>query len=480
MFKNSFKRKSLSIAVAVSLLSGMLALAGTALAKTAGHTAHSIPAAQSKDGNPLKGLFPFEDGTDTAFPHSMEWFYISVKEVQTGMNTFDWTALEKHLDAISERGHQAAFRFYYDYPGEPTGVPQFLIDGGLKLNAYDEPDNLGGSGYSPDYEDQNFRTSMQNFIKAFGEKYDGDARIGFITIGLLGFWGEWHTWPYDGWNPPKENWTPSTAVYTEVLTAFDKAFNITPLCMREPKEGVPNSTADVGYHDDSFCRATLTADAGGQSWSFMERLTAAKEQNKWMTNPVGGEIYPADQGTIFSSTPWMGGEGQTWDACLAQAHPSWLICHKIEEYTGETLNNAIKASKQLGYDFRVTKSYFDNFTTSDSLYLGIDIKNIGIAPFYYDHNTWPIQVGVKKAGKLVKSWTTKWDLDTIPADGKVKTFEYSVAKPGLAAGTYTICIKVVNPLKNGNILGFANKGQNKDGWLDLGKFKVTKSPAKKK
>lgn len=473
------KRKALYFMAATALFAGMFSSAGIAMAKTSGHTAHNVPAAISKDGNPLKGLFPFEDGTDTAFPHSMEWFYIPVKDVQTGMNTFDFTALEKHLKEISGRGHQAAFRFYYDYPGKPTGVPDFLLEGGLKMNPYDEPDNLGGSGLSPDYEDVNFRASMQNFIKAFGASYDGDPRIGFITIGLLGFWGEWHTWPYDGWNPPKENWTPSNEVYQEVLTAFDQAFDITPLCVREPKDGIEHSTADIGYHDDSFGRATLTADAGGQSWSFMEKVTAAKEQNKWKTNPIGGEIYPVDQMTIFASDPFTGGEGQTWDACLAQAHPTWLMCHKIQEYTGETKKNALKASHQLGYDFRVTKAYYDDMTADEPFYLGIGIKNIGIAPFYYDHTTWPIEIGVKKSGKLVKHWTTDWDLDRIAADHKTITFEYSVAKPDLPSGTYTMCIRVVNPLANGDILGFANKGQNTDGWLDLGTFEITKTFNKK-
>jgi hypothetical protein len=30
------------------------------------------------------------------------------------------------------------------------------------------------------------------FIAALGRRYDGDSRIGFITAGLLGGWGEWH------------------------------------------------------------------------------------------------------------------------------------------------------------------------------------------------------------------------------------------------------------------------------------------------
>lgn len=468
-------KKVTAFILSISLIIGVFMMnqsTDTVLAGTAGHTPHSIGAGASFENNPLKGFVPFDYST-TTFPHSMEWFYISVRDVQTGMNTFNWSALENRLNAISGRGHQAVFRFYYDYPGEPTGVPQFLIDGGLTMRYYNEPENLGGAGYCPDYENQTFRTSMLNFIRAFGTKYDGDPRIGYITLGLLGFWGEWHNWPYDeDTSDGKANWNISNTVFTEVLTTFDTYFNKTQLCVREPKSGVPNSSANIGYHDDSFGYATLSEAKGGQSWSFVQKLINLNQQNKWMTNAIGGEIYPPDQSSIFSGTTWQGSTNQSWSACLSEARPTWLMCDQIRNYTGNTLTNAKTAAKQLGYDFRVTTAYYDNLSASSPLYLGIDIKNIGIAPFYYNHTMWPVQVGIKQNGAVVKSWTTTWDLNTIPADGTTKTFEHTVAAPGLAAGTYNMCIRVVNPLTNGNKLGFANAGQNADGWLDLGSFTV--------
>lgn len=472
------KRKVLSITLSMALLIGMFCIGGQtnrASASTAGHTAHNIGTGTSFDNNPLKGFVPF-DGSTTTFPHSLEWFYISVREVQTGMNTFNWTALENRLNAIAARGHQAVFRFYYDYPSMSTGVPQFLIDAGVTMRYYNEPANLGGGGYCPDYENQTFRTSMKNFISAFGAKYDGDSRIGFITLGLLGFWGEWHNWPYDAdTSDGKPNWDISTTVLSEVLTAFDTAFNKTELCVREPKSGVPNASSDIGYHDDSFGYATLSAAAGGQTWSYGQKLVEQNQQNRWQTNCIGGEIYPPDQTSIFTNTPWQGSTGQTWQACLNEARPSWLMCEQIKNYSGSTLANAKIASKQMGYDFQVATAYYDNISISNSLYLGIDIKNIGIAPFYYDHTMWPVQVGVKQGGTLVKSWNTTWDLNTIPANASIKTFEFTASNPGLAQGTYNMCIKVINPLANGNKLGFANSGQNADGWLDLGAFTVTAS-----
>lgn len=468
-------KKVVALTLSLSLIIGVFIMyksTDPALASTAGHTAHAISPAASFDNNPLKGFVPFDYST-TTFPHSLEWFYISVREVQTGMNTFNWSALESRLDTIAGRGHQAIFRFYYDYPGETTGVPQFLIDGGLTMRYYDEPTDLGGAGFSPDYENQTFRTSMQNFIKAFGTKYDGDPRIGYITLGLLGFWGEWHNWPYDeDTSDGKANWNISNTVYTEVLTAFDSYFNKTQLCVREPKSGVPNASANIGYHDDSFGYATLSAAKGGQSWSYGQKLIDLNQRNKWKTNTIGGEIYPPDQNTIFSGTTWQGSTSQSWAACLSEAHPTWLMCDQMKYYCGNTLTNAKTAAKQLGYDFRVKTAYYDNISTSAPLYLGIEITNIGIAPFYYDHTMWPVEIGVKQNGALVKSWTTTWDLNTIPADGSIKTLEYTITSPSLAAGSYSMCIKVVNPLVNGNKLGFANAGQNADGWLDLGTFTV--------
>jgi hypothetical protein len=64
-------------------------------------------------------------------------------------------------------------------------VPQYLIDKGIKLNTY--TDFLGG-GVSPDYGDAMLLQAIQQFIVAFGAKYDGDRRLAFVTLGLLGFW----------------------------------------------------------------------------------------------------------------------------------------------------------------------------------------------------------------------------------------------------------------------------------------------------
>ncbi len=175
------------ILVLVLLTATLLTACGAKLEK------HAIAAGETPEVNPLKGLFPYS--ADIDFPYSLEWFYLPVSSVHLDEGVFDWTALEYRLNVIATRGHQAVLRFYYDCPGDESGIPQYLLDAGVKVRAYDEPTDLGGGGYCPDYSDPIMRQSMQEFIAEFGKQYDGDPRIGFITEGLLGFWGEWHNCP---------------------------------------------------------------------------------------------------------------------------------------------------------------------------------------------------------------------------------------------------------------------------------------------
>ncbi|MBE5958888.1 MAG: DUF4832 domain-containing protein [Lachnospiraceae bacterium] len=433
---------------------------------------HNVPKGTSSVANPLKGMFGYSEEDNFSFPHSMEWFYIPVSAVQTGMNTFNWTALEKKLNDVASRGHQSVFRFYYDYPGEGNGVPQFVKDQGLTMRYYNEPNDLGGSGYCPDYENAYFRQSMQSFISEFGKQYDGDGRIGFLTIGLLGFWGEWHNWPYDeDTSDGKPDWSISTTVYREVLDAFDNAFNKTKICVREPKDGINFGNYNVGYHDDSFGYATLSQANGGQDWSFMQKLKNAKVQDKWKTECIGGEIYPPSQNQIFSGQP---GDYQDWNKCLNEAHATWMLNENIKYYSGTSYTRAVEAAKQLGYDLQVDKAYYsDVVNEGEEIPFTVKIANIGTAPFYYGHDVWPVRVGIKSGTSLNVVGDTNWDLNTIAA-GESKSFSYSLPST-LSEGTYDICIKVVNPIENGVNFSFANLNQDSNGWLTIGSVQVKKN-----
>lgn len=415
--------------------------------------------------NPLKGFLPYA-GTYTTFPHSMEWGYLSLRSLMPGATNFDWTPLDNLLTGIAQRGHQAVFRIYLDYPSKPTGIPQYLLDAGLKTHTYTDYGNANIS-LSPDYENPLLRQALTNFIAALGARYDGDPRVGFITVGLLGFWGEWHTYPYD-W------WFASVTVQNEVLSAYEAAFSHTRLLVRKPAGSSPGARR-LGYHDDSFAYETLDPP----NWMFLGLLKAAAETNKWRTQPIGGEVRPEVQLCMWDAnqTPCVPG-GQEYNTCVDRTHASWMLNHGAfaPGFSGAEKELALAGARRLGYELYVSRADLSAATETDPLSVALQIRNCGVAPFYYD---WPVLIrALDHNGSARPTWTTKWKLPSLlPADTNT-TWSVTVAEPALPAGTYTLLLGVPNPLANSVPLRFANDTQDADlaGWLTLGQVTVGPGP----
>lgn len=133
---------------------------------------------------------------------SIEFHYLPLSGVMDGPNTFDFDAgLEPVLIDSASRAMHSVVRFYLEYPGNPTGVPLYLISGGLEMTPYNKTETIG-AGVSPNYHDPTLIAAIISFASAFGARYDGDPRLAAIQIGLLGHWGEWHTWPGKFGYPP--------------------------------------------------------------------------------------------------------------------------------------------------------------------------------------------------------------------------------------------------------------------------------------
>jgi hypothetical protein len=150
-----------------------------------------LESAPSPPDNPLKGLVPYADYADedkSHFPHSLEFDYLSLAELMRGPSDFEWEPLDTLLDKIAARGNQAVFRIWIEYPGRESGLPDYLKEEGVKVTSWKNADDEK-TCYSPDYDDKRVVSALEAFIGALGRRYDGDPRIGFITAGLLGSWG---------------------------------------------------------------------------------------------------------------------------------------------------------------------------------------------------------------------------------------------------------------------------------------------------
>ncbi|MFI5728813.1 DUF4832 domain-containing protein [Kribbella sp. NPDC051587] len=470
-------------------------------------TAHPLTAAPGPVDNPLKGFARFfspGSNQNTGYPHSLTWSYFGLSEVMTNATncgSYDWSLVDQALNESATYGNQTAMRFYLEYPGgsgtHPGNAIPHCFDGHVtyRNNAY-------WNTTSPDYDSAYLLTAVKNFIAAFGARYDGDPRIGFIHTGIVGLWGEWHTWPYDTDTSSDSypNYMPTDAHGKEILQAYDDAFNTTKLEVRYPGSGGSAANSlNIGYHDDSFCfregsplaGVTLPVSMGGAGYSQLQHALDQGVENKWITNSMGGEVRPEIQPQAFANWPGGSGAVDNMKACIELEHATWKMNEQSAGYS-PTDPNVAAAVRLMGYNLGVTNAYYKN-SVSGTAKIGVQISNDGVAPFYYP---WKVTLGLKNsAGTVVKSWDTPWDLRTVMprtirafpdwgvgADptyrdfGYAQYFENTVDLTGVANSNYQLVLRVKNPLEtvnaNAKKLRFANASQNADGWLGLGAITV--------
>jgi hypothetical protein len=412
--------------------------------------------------NPLKGLLPFR-GRYTAFPHSMEWGYIPWKDIQQGEDAFTWAPLDAFLDDIAGRGHQAVFRIYADYPNTPPALPDFLS--GVARREYSDHNNgKQALSYAPDYDDPRMVRAMRRLIAALGARYDGDARIAFVTVGLLGFWGEWHAY-----RPSCncDDWMASPATQRVVLDAFDDAFDRTKVLVRYADVGWDGH--EMGFHDDSFAFNTVDPP----DWFFMGRVRRADAIRQWRHHPIGGELTPTLQHCAFS-VPACTPPGQEFGRSVDATHASWLMDHFAFQWghTGGDYDRALAAARSLGYELFVSAVKLSDTKAGKAIDVEVRLHNRGVAPFYYD---WPVWLGVAdEHGQVVASFRTGWRLTRVIDPGKAVRFRAEVNDRRLRPGRYTVLMRAQNPLPNGKPLVFANAAWGRDvrDWLSLGDIMV--------
>ena len=332
----------------------------------AGTNYYSLGISGAPSNNPLKGFMPYA-GTYATFPHSMEWSYLSLRSLMSGPTNFDWAGLDALIGSVASRGHQTVFRIYLDYPAKPTGIPQYLLDAGLATHNYTDFSNKGIS-VSPDYENPLLGQALTNFIAALGARYDGDPRIGFITLGLLGFWGEWHTYPHD-------SWFASTTVQDRVMSAYEAAFSRTKLLVRYPS-GTNPAARRLGYHDDSFTYQTIAPPA----WMFLGLLKAAGDTEKWRTQPIGGEVRPEIQLCMWdASQTSCVPAGQEFTRCVDLAHASWMLNYGVFSpgFTGAQKDLALAGAQRMGYTLCISNALLVDASVSMPLQVSVWLGNLG-------------------------------------------------------------------------------------------------------
>ena len=403
--------------------------------------------------NPLKGWCPYVNAGPIRQPYSMVFLYAPWKDLEPEEGRYDFERWEaKSWSEPAARGKHVVFRVFVDYPGRPSGLPDWLKAQGIKQTRYTDH----GGGLAPDYDDPRLLTAMERLIAALGRRYDADPRVGFVQLGLLGFWGEWHTWPVD-------TLYASRATERRVIEAYHRAFPH-KLLMARTANHFAGEQPWLGYHDDMFPEDT----DDGHDYSFLAGFRRAGRVDNWKVAAIGGEMVP------HQAREWLGPQNDQTLAITERAHFTWVgpYCPALDRTEDPAFRARSEALvRRLGYQFRLDEvRHPATVAPGGAVAVAIRATNEGVAPFYYP---WSVELGlVDAAGVVVARRPLAADVRTwLPGAFELKG-EIPAAVPAVPAGRYSLALGIVDPMTARPAIRFANDLPVRDGWTILGTVDV--------
>ena len=328
--------------------------------------------------------------------------YQQWNKLNPAKGVYDWTELEKLLNALAEHNMTYALRVLpytpsfikSDFPPqeEYDWTPPFVYEMGAKKIQID----LRGTeyhAYAPVWDDSIYIWAAKEFAKALAEKYDGDPRIEYIDIRTFGEWGEWHTSHMLG------SVMPADSVLKDMLDYYASVFKKTQLVL--PSNGfgdVYTHALDLGItkRDDGFIGIPGRPDTLLRAYN-ANLPTIAENIAGYKTMLANDDLIPG------GTQKWT---AERWVDAITTAHLTYYVLDQDNDcgYYFYKDNKALadSMSKVIGYNFTVTRAELLTIAGADNASstaensadtaagnvatntLNITIKNTGVAPCFFD------------------------------------------------------------------------------------------------
>jgi len=301
----------------------------------------------------------------------LEYSYMKYGDVVSDRGRYDWSAMDRLLQQVAARGHQAIVRYYFVYPGRPTTVPRYIK--GLadyhEMQAKSEGKPTGFADWSHD----ELKRFTLEFYENLAQRYDADPRLAFLETGF-GLWAEYHI--YDG--PMRLGKTfPDKAFQADFARHLSRVFHKTPWLISvdaaDDSRAPFSSDRDLlklpfGVFDDSFL-CQQHARENEPNWNVMGR-------ERWKRAPAGGEFsYYTERDQKLALAP-TGPHGIPFEQAAAAFRITFMIGDGQPRY--QPMARISAAGMACGYRLRIRE-----FEASPSR-SRVEVANTGVAPIYHD------------------------------------------------------------------------------------------------
>ena len=134
------------------------------------------------------------------------------------------------------------------------------------------------------------------------------------------------------------------------------------------------------------------------------------------------------------------------------------------------IERAKQKVRRMGYEFHCPRVRIDS-ADDGRFRVTLETENRGVAPFYYD---WKAQWGLLREGQTTKTFPASGQVTGLLPDQLPRQWTETLDVSGVKPGTYTLAVRIPNPMPTGFPLRFANQEQDADveGWLSLGMVQV--------
>ena len=123
------------------------------------------------------------------------WSYLEPEE-----GKFNWSVLDEMVEKWTAKGYGISIRITSKETGtkpieQQYATPLWVKEAGCKGEYYRRHKEPGDASFpwEPVFNDPIYLDKLENFIKAFADRYDGQPWLRYVDIGSLGDWGEGHT-----------------------------------------------------------------------------------------------------------------------------------------------------------------------------------------------------------------------------------------------------------------------------------------------
>ena len=321
---------------------------------------------------PMTGIVLWTDNSRNKTDDiQLEFSYMLYNDVCKEKDVFDWTPMDRLLEKVAERGHQAIVRFRYTYVGQKCAVPDYI----KALPDYEETvgQSEGATTYFPDWRCEELKRFHKEFHRRFAERYDSDPRLAFVQTGY-GLWAEYHI--YDG--PFIMGRTfPDKDFQAEFMRDMAEWFHHTTYSISidaaDNTYGPFQKNKDLlslrfGNFDDSF----MCADHDGynyRSWKYFG-------EERYKTAPFGGEFSYYTSSDQRHCLDAEGMHGRVFEDEVAKYHMTYISGDGQPRY--QSWDRIREASLSMGYKFTVK-----DFLIKEDI-ARILVANTGVAPIYRD------------------------------------------------------------------------------------------------